>query len=227
MAQLPDEETDDIMRKVDALASKGYRTLAVGRRQGDAPLQLLGLIPLYDPPREDSRQVINDMRAHGVQVKMVTGDNLAIAIEIGQLLGLKPRTMRSEQISGTAGNELMMLAAVLSAAIYQRLHPEITRKEAKRFADEVMDAVGKTYDIRLLEREFIHTHESAIVEMIESVDIFAQVVPEDKYRIVDTLQKGGHIVAMTGDGVNDAPALKKADCGIAVSNATDAARAWA
>jgi len=65
------------------------------------------------------------------------------------------------------------------------------------------------------------------VELIESVDIFAQVVPEDKYRIVDTLQKGGHIVGMTGDGVNDAPALKKADCGFAVSNATDAARAAA
>ncbi len=62
---------------------------------------------------------------------------------------------------------------------------------------------------------------------IEEADGFAQVFPEDKFHIIDVLQKGGHIVGMTGDGVNDAPALKKADCGIAVSGATDAARAAA
>ncbi len=227
MTQLSDEDSGTIRRTVDDLAGKGYRTLAVGRRQGGAPLDLLGLIPLYDPPRDDSKQVIADMQDHGVTVKMVTGDNMAIAREIGGILGLKLRTMRSEQLSGSASSELLSLAAVLSAAIYQRLRPEVTHKDAQRFADEVMQAVRGLYDTRLLEREFIHTHESAIVEMIESVDIFAEVVPEDKYRIVDTLQKGGHIVAMTGDGVNDAPALKKADCGIAVSNATDAARAAA
>jgi len=227
MTRLSDEEIQHINQTVDQLAGKGYRTLAVGRKRGDAPLDLLGLIPLYDPPREDSKDVIADMRNYGVEVKMVTGDNLAIAREIGRLLALQPRTMRSNQLSGTAGNELLTLAEVLSAAIYQRLKPEVSRKEARGFAGEVMKAVAEMYDTRLLEREFLHTHESAIIDMIESVDIFAEVVPEDKYRIVDTLQKAGHIVAMTGDGVNDAPALKKADCGIAVSNATDAARAAA
>ncbi|MEJ2231848.1 MAG: HAD-IC family P-type ATPase, partial [Nitrospirales bacterium] len=216
-----------INQTVDQLASKGYRTLAVGRRRGDTPLEFLGLIPLYDPPRDDSKQVIADMQHYGVEVKMITGDNLAIAREIGRLLGLEQRTLRAEQLSGQASNELLSLASVLTTNIYQRLKPEVSLKEAQHFADEVMEAVKAMYDTRLLEREFIHTHESAIIEMIESVNIFAEVVPEDKYRIVDTLQKGGHIVAMTGDGVNDAPALKKADCGIAVSNATDAARAAA
>ncbi len=227
MTELPDEAAAKIRERVDELAGRGYRTLAVGRRRGDGPVEMLGLIPLYDPPREDSRQVIADMQDHGVQVKMITGDNAAIAREIGRLLGLEQRTLRSEQLSGAASNELLELASVLSAAIFQRLKPEVSAREARQFAADVMDSVAKKFDTRLLEREFIQTHESAIVEMIETVDIFAEVVPEDKYRIVDTLQKGGHIVGMTGDGVNDAPALKKADCGIAVSSATDAARAAA
>ena len=227
MTQLPDDRVQEIHKHVEQLASKGYRTLAVGRRQGEEPLDLVGLIPLYDPPRDDSGHVISDMQDHGIEVKMITGDNVAIALEIGRLLGLKPHTMRSDQLSGSAGSELLTLSSALASAIYQRLKPEVSQSEAHRFAGEVMDAVGRIYDTRLLEREFLHTHESAIVDMIESVTIFAEVVPEDKYRIVDKLQRAGHIVAMTGDGVNDAPALKKADCGIAVSNATDAARAAA
>ncbi len=227
MAHLSDDETQNIQNMVDLLASKGYRTLAVGHRRDDASLVLLGLIPLYDPPRDDSQQVIAEMHDYGVQVKMVTGDNLAIAKEVGRLLNLEQRTIRSTQLSGAASNELLALVEALTTVIYQRLKGDVPLKEAKHFATEVMAEVSKLYDTRLLEREFIHTHESAIIEMIEEVDIFAEVVPEDKYRIVNTLQKGGHIVAMTGDGVNDAPALKKADCGFAVSNATDAARAAA
>ena len=170
LAKPPQAQADRVMKMVDELAAKGYRTLAVAREQ-DKHCELIGLIPLYDPPREDSRQVINDMRDHGLKVKMVTGDNIAIAREIGGLLGLSGRAILPDELRGKDG--------------------------------------------------------SSIVETIERVDIFAEVVPEDKYLIVDTLQKADSIVAMTGDGVNDAPALKKADCGIAVSNATDAARAAA
>ncbi len=226
MANLPDETAHNIHQMIDLLASKGYRTLAIGREQQGA-FALVGLIPLYDPPREDSRQVITDLQDHGVQVKMVTGDNMAIAREIGGILGLPQHALRSSQLSGSASNELLAMAEVLALAIYQRLKPDVSLGDAKRFSKEVMATFATLYDTSLLEREFIHTHESAIVEMIEQVTIFSEVVPKDKFLIVDTLQKGGHIVGMTGDGVNDAPALKKADCGIAVSNATDAARAAA
>ncbi|ACF10928.1 plasma-membrane proton-efflux P-type ATPase [Chlorobaculum parvum NCIB 8327] len=227
MAGLDDAVSRKINDSVNELASKGYRTLGVGLKEGEGAFRMIGLIPLYDPPREDSGQVIEEMYKFGVKVKMVTGDNLAIAREIGGILGFEQRTIRSSQLSGASANELLELAEVLTTAIYRKLKGEVELREAKAFAADVMEQVGKLYDTRLLEREFIHTHESAIVEMIEEVDIFAEVVPEDKYRIVDTLQKGGYIVSMTGDGVNDAPALKKADCGIAVSNATDAARAAA
>jgi len=66
------------------------------------------------------------------------------------------------------------LAEVLTTAMYQRLKPEMSGKEAARFAADVMAGVNEKYDTSLLNREFIHTHESAIVEMIESVDIFAE-----------------------------------------------------
>jgi H+-transporting ATPase len=227
MAELDEHASHDLNNTVEQLASKGFRTLAVGRKQDNQPLVLLGLIPLYDPPRDDSLSVIQEMKSYGVEVKMVTGDNLAIAKEIGGLMGLEMKTIRSSQLSGAAANELITLMEVLTTAVYHRLKGDVTIKAAKQFAGEVLKEVKELYDTRVLERQFIHTHESAIVEMIEEVDIFAEVVPEDKYRIVDTLQKGNHIVAMTGDGVNDAPALKKADCGFAVSNATDAARAAA
>ncbi len=161
---------------VTELAGRGYRTLGVARRDGDGPWRFLGLLPLADPPRADSAQTIADAAAHGVTVKMLTGDNTAIAAEIAGQVGLGTRIVPAGDL--------------------------------------------------LAGREDGHVSKAA-EERIEAVDGFAEVFPEHKFAIVKALQDLGHIVGMTGDGVNDAPALKQADTGIAVQGATDAARAAA
>jgi len=159
---------------VDEFAGRGFRSLGVARAEQEGKWQFVGVLPLFDPPREQAKATIASARQMGVNVKMVTGDQTAIARETARQLGL-----------GT----------------------------------NILDASG------LGDTKHHETAQSA--EAIEKADGFAQVFPEHKFHIVDVLQQRGHIVGMTGDGVNDAPALKKADCGIAVSGATDAARAAA
>jgi H+-transporting ATPase len=175
------DEDDDTQTKVEEavndFAAKGYRTLGVARSENNGRWQFLGILPLYDPPREDSADTIAQAQAHGIQVKMVTGDNLAIGREIAGQLGL--------------GKNIELADRLLAA----------NRRDGQMTSDTA--------------------------EEVEKADGFAQVFPEHKYGIVKALQARGHIVGMTGDGVNDAPALKQADVGVAVSGATDAARAAA
>ena len=164
----------EVDQAVKQFAAKGFRSLAVARVQGRGKWKLLGVLPLYDPPRDDSKSTIETAEEMGIRVKMVTGDQDAIAREIAHQLNL--------------GTNIM---------------------DASVFTQAKQHETGQSD------------------EAIEQADGFAQVFPEHKYHIVDVLQKKGHIVGMTGDGVNDAPALKKADAGIAVAGATDAARAAA
>ncbi len=161
-------------KAINDFAARGFRSLGVARTDAQGAWQFVGVLPLFDPPRDDAKETVATARKMGVDVKMVTGDALAIARETARKLGM-----------GT----------------------------------NILDA-GGFGDAK-------HHETAQLAESIEKADGFAQVFPEHKFHIVDVLQKCGHIVGMTGDGVNDAPALKKADCGIAVSGATDAARAAA
>jgi H+-transporting ATPase len=165
---------DAVDKAVDDFAKRGFRALGVARADGDGKWQLLGVLALFDPPRDDAKATIATAAAMGVKIKMVTGDALAIAKETAKTLG--------------------MGANILDGA-------SLGDSKSKETAEEI--------------------------KSVEDADGFAQVFPEHKFHIVDILQKHDHIVGMTGDGVNDAPALKKADCGFAVSGATDAARAAA
>jgi H+-transporting ATPase len=163
-----------VEKAVNDFAGRGFRSLGVARADQEGQWKFVGMLPLFDPPREQAKATIASAREMGVDVKMVTGDQLAIARETSKQLGL--------------GTNILDAAALGD-----------TKKQES----------------------------SQTKEAIEKADGFAQVFPEHKYHIVNVLQQCGHIVGMTGDGVNDAPALKKADCGIAVSGATDAARAAA
>jgi H+-transporting ATPase len=161
-------------KAVDDFAKRGFRALGVARADGGGAWRLLGVLPLFDPPRVDAKSTIATARDMGVRIEMVTGDALAIARETAQALGMGTNILDGANLGNSQSDET-----------------------------------------------------AAEVALVEQADGFAQVFPEHKFHIVDILQKHNHIVGMTGDGVNDAPALKKADCGIAVSGATDAARAAA
>ena len=165
------EQRSAILAQVEQAAAKGYRTVAVARDEGEG-WRYLGLLPLFDPPREDSAATIRATRAMGIDIKMVTGDHEAIARQIAAELDLGGNILVADSVFG--------------------------KHAAPQVLAQVLGAGG-----------------------------FAQVLPEDKFQIVKALQSSGRIVGMTGDGVNDAPALKQADVGIAVSGATDAARAAA
>ncbi len=214
---------------VESFAKKGFRTLGVAKKEvTEEQYHFMGLVPLYDPPRVDSKEVIADAKAHGVEVKMVTGDNVAVAQYIAGILDIGTEIRDIKALRGQTTEEYLFLAEVISEALYKKLEPEkVTDEEVQKFGKEISQEVEKLLMSRPLPKNSIKQHESEIIEAIESSHGFAQVFPEDKYYIVDKLQKANHIVGMTGDGVNDAPALKKADCGIAVSGATDAARASA
>ena len=173
-----DEETRDrALETVDAFATKGYRTLGVAKSEADKEWRFLGILPLYDPPRDDSAETVVQVKRYGIKIKMLTGDDVAIGRETARQLGMGTNIQAADKLFGGEGDTLHL------------------------------------------------SHDAAL--KIEAADGFARVFPEHKYSIVKALQDRNHIVAMTGDGVNDAPALKQADAGVAVSGATNAAQSAA
>ncbi|WP_456322233.1 plasma-membrane proton-efflux P-type ATPase [Hydrogenimonas sp.] len=228
MSDLKEDVRKEVERKIDEFAQKGFRTLGVAYKKCDEEhFTFVGLIPLYDPPREDSKDAIQEAARYGVTVKMVTGDNIAVARYIAKILGIGDNILDIRELRGESAKEYLLLSKLLAKAFTKVLYPQMSREDIERVVHKIVAEVQDELMHVDLPSGTVKKHESEIIKLIEQADGFAQVFPEDKYFIVDELQKSDHIVGMTGDGVNDAPALKKADCGIAVSGATDAARAAA
>ncbi|KAJ5223743.1 plasma membrane ATPase 2 [Penicillium chermesinum] len=164
------ELADVYKNKATEFAHRGFRSLGVAVQKEGEDWQLLGMLPLFDPPREDTAQTIREAQNLGISVKMLTGDAIAIAKETCKMLALGTKVYTSEKI----------------------IHGGLSGSMAN--------------------------------DLVEKADGFAEVFPEHKYQVVELLQERGHLTAMTGDGVNDAPSLKKADCGIAVEGASEAAQ---
>ncbi|MFT4892013.1 MAG: Ca2+-transporting ATPase, partial [Halobacteriales archaeon] len=171
--ELSDEARDEWIEKSDRMAEDGLRVLAVARKTVDDPeaepyenLELIGLVGMIDPPREEVKSTIEGCKEAGMRVVMVTGDHAGTAKNIAKSVGL----VDENDPDVVEGSELD--------------DPEnLSEDEKERFAD---------------------------------ASIFARVNPENKLDLIELHQGIGSIVAMTGDGVNDSPALKKADIGVAM-----------
>lgn len=165
---LDERERQEISQKVDAFAGQGFRVLALAYND-----IFLGLVSIYDPPRQEIKQAIADCRVGHIRAMMITGDNPLTAISIAKMT-------------------------------------EIT------FDDEPQIILGEEID---------KMSDTRLRNVLLGEPIFARALPEHKFRIVDNLIKMGEIVAVTGDGVNDAPALKHANIGVAMGIAgTDVSR---
>jgi H+-transporting ATPase len=221
-------DQDEIAYKVEELAENGFRTLGVAIKYPEnKDYDFVGLIPFFDPPREDSKATINEAHGLGLNIKMVTGDNTAIARHIANILGIGDNVLAADELKGASNKELLILGRIIATTLYKKFSPDVSERATQQFARNILKDLEKAFETAEMPEGHVKKHESEIIGLIEDATGFSQVFPEDKYVIVEKLQKAGHIVGMTGDGVNDAPALKKADAGIAVSGATDAARAAA
>lgn len=167
---------------VASAASSGQRVLALARCPWPASrtdinldditpgFELLGLVGIIDPPRDEAIAAVAECQGAGIRVKMITGDHAITAAAIGGQLGLSA----NQTLTG--------------------------------------DDIAKLSD-------------AALEHHVQTTDVFARATPEHKLRLIAALQRQGHLVAMTGDGINDSPALKTADIGVAMGrNGTDAAR---
>ncbi len=211
---------DAIHARAAGLARRGLRVLAFARRrvpdgtQGlthsmidraledssgpEHAMAFLGVQGMLDPPREEAIRAVSTCQRAGVRVKMITGDHAATAATIAGMLGIDGAGGGAD---GTPGAHPTAPAGQGDGSTHPALPPVLTGAEMAAIPD------------------------ASLADVAERTSVFARMTPEQKLRLVKALQGNGHIVAMTGDGVNDAPALRQADIGVAMGiTGTEAAK---
>ncbi len=180
VVKLEGDIVNEILVTVEDLNSRGMRVLGVAQKTDPAPvgefgvkdeseMVLIGYLAFLDPPKESAKPAIRHLKELGVETKVLTGDNDAVA-------------------------------------------------------KAICDMIGIPTDIIILGDDVDNMSDEKLSEMVEKVNVFAKLSPQQKRRVVMMLRENGHTVGFLGDGINDAPSLKAADIGISVDNAVDIAK---
>jgi Ca2+-transporting ATPase len=220
-------DEDEIKERMEELATQGLRVLAMAIGKGDeaaesiesddpSGMTFVGMQGVMDPPREEAVKAIDNCHRAGIRVMMITGDHARTAAAIAHQVHLDEPAQTHEYRK--EHDEVKVLREADQEAEEEPRHEEETEEGSTWIDPEDLPEVHTG-------REVGDASDEDLDDMLSRTNVYARVAPDQKLRLVKRLKENGEIVAVTGDGVNDAPALKEGDLGAAMGKTgTDVAK---